>query len=277
VVIDGHQHFWIFKPEDLPWIPPELKVLTRDYVPRDLAPLLRANGVDGTVVVQAMHAVRETEWFLDLAAKNPFIKGVVGWVDLCSPDLRGQLQRLAANRKLRGIRHILQDEKDPRFMLGREFQNGIRALREFGLTYDFVIGPRHLPAACQCVANFPEQPFVVDHIAKPLIKDGVLSPWDADIRRLASFPNVFCKVSGMVTEADWTSWKPANFTPYLDVVWKAFGPHRIMFGSDWPVCTLAADYAAVRKIVSDYVGALSRDEQQEFFGGVATRFYGLQA
>lgn len=275
--IDGHQHFWVYKPDDLPWIPPELPVLRRNYLPEDLAPLLESNKVDGTVVVQAMHSIRESNWLLELADQNSFIRGIVGWADLRSSRLREQLERLAKNKKFKGVRHILQDEADPNFMLGREFQSGIGLLKEFGLTYDFVIAPRHLPAACELAARFPEQPFVLDHIAKPAIKDGVLSPWDADLRTLASFSNVFCKVSGMVTEADWANWKPADFTPYLDIVWEAFGPERLMFGSDWPVCILAADYAGVRRAVADYVSSLSDNEQQAFWGGVATRFYGLEA
>ncbi len=276
MTVDAHQHFWVYKPEDLPWISPQLPLLRRDYLPEQLAPLLKAHGLEGTVVVQAQHSLRETQWLLELAERNPFIRGVVGWLDLRSPGLDGQLERFSANRRFKGVRHILQDEADVNFMLGREFQRGIGRLRQFGLTYDLVIAPRHLPAARELVASFPEQPFVLDHIAKPLIKDGVRSPWDAEIRKLASFPNVFCKVSGMVTEADWAKWKPADFTPYLDVVWEAFGTKRLMFGSDWPVCLLAGDYAGVRGLAAGYVGSLSKSEQQAFWGGVAARFYSLE-
>lgn len=276
MTVDGHQHFWVYKQEDLPWIPPELPLLRRDYLPEQLAPLLQANGVEGTVVVQAQHSLRETQWLLELAERNPFIRGVVGWLDLRSPRLGEQLERFGRNRRFKGVRHILQDEADANFMLGREFQRGLGLLKQFGLTYDLVIAPRHLPAACELAANFPEQPFVLDHIAKPQIKDGVLSPWDADIRKLASFPNVFCKVSGMVTEADWAKWKPADFTPYLDVVWEAFGTKRLLFGSDWPVCLLAGDYGRVRGLAAGYVGSLSKDEQQAFWGGVAARVYSLE-
>ena len=276
MTVDGHQHFWVYKPEDLPWIPPELPLLRRDYLPEHLAPLLQANGVDGTIVVQAQHSLRETQWLLELAERHPFIRGVVGWVDLRSPRLGGELERFSKSRKLKGLRHILQDEADLNFMLGREFTAGIGLLKEFGLTYDLVIAPRHLPAACELVARFPEQPFVLDHIAKPLIKDGVLSPWDADLRKLAALPNVCCKVSGMVTEADWAKWKPADFTPFLDVVWEAFGAQRIMFGSDWPVCLLAGDYGQVRGLAAGYVGSLSKSEQEAFWGGVASRFYSLE-
>jgi L-fuconolactonase len=276
MTIDAHQHFWVYKPEDLPWIPPELPLLRRDYLPEQLAPLLRAGGVDGTVVVQAQHSQRETEWLLQLAERNPFIRGIVGWLDLRSPRLRGELERLAGKRRLKGLRHILQDEKEVDFMLGREFTAGIGLLREFGLSYDLVIAPRHLPAAVQLASRFPQQTFILDHIAKPLIKDGVRSPWDADLRRLAALPNVFCKVSGLVTEADWGKWRAADFAPYLDIVWEAFGPERLMYGSDWPVCLLAGDYPRVQGLAAGYVGALSRDEQQAFWGGVAARVYRLE-
>ncbi len=275
MTIDAHQHYWVYRPEDLPWISAELAVLRKDYLPEQLAPLLRAHELEGTVVVQAQHSLRETQWLLELAERSPFIRGVVGWLDLRSPHLGEQLERFGRNRRFKGVRHILQDEADVDFMLGREFQGGVGALRQFGLTYDLVIKPPHLPAACELVANFPEQPFVLDHIAKPLIKDGVRSPWEADIRKLAAFPNVCCKVSGLVTEADWGNWKPADFTPYLDIVWEAFGPRRLMYGSDWPVCLLAGDYPRVWALAAGYVGSLTKSEQQAFWGGVATRVYSL--
>ncbi len=275
MTIDAHQHYWVYRPEDLPWISAELAVLRKDYLPEQLAPLLRAHELEGTVVVQAQHSLRETQWLLELTERSRFIRGVVGWLDLRSPHLGEQLERFGRNRRFKGVRHILQDEADVDFMLGREFQGGVGALRQFGLTYDLVIKPPHLPAACELVANFPEQPFVLDHIAKPLIKDGVRSPWEADIRKLAAFPNVCCKVSGLVTEADWGNWKPADFTPYLDIVWEAFGPRRLMYGSDWPVCLLAGDYPRVWALAAGYVGSLTKSEQQAFWGGVATRVYSL--
>jgi L-fuconolactonase len=186
-----------------------------------------------------------------------------------------QLERFASHPKFRGLRHIVQSEPDERFMLRPDFQNGIHALGQFGLTYDLLVLPHQLPAACELVAAFPEQPFVLDHIAKPLIKDGVRSPWDQYIHRLAEFPNVTCKVSGMVTEADWKNWRSADFMPYLDIVFEAFGPERIMYGSDWPVCKLAGEYDQVFSLLDDYVMSLSASEQAAVLGGVATRFYGL--
>jgi len=240
------------------------------------SPLLDSGGIEGTVAVQARQTLDETEWLLQLADNYSLIKGVVGWVDLRSPKLRGQLELFCAHPKFRGVRHVVQDEPDDRFMLREDFVRGLGMLAEFDLTYDILIFPRHLPVACELVARFPDQRFVLDHIAKPFIKDQKVTPWDGDIRRLAAFPNVFCKVSGMVTEADWHQWQPADFRPYLDVVFAAFGSRRIMFGSDWPVCTLAGTYADVLEIVSDYVQQLSEEEQADVWGETARRFYGLE-
>jgi L-fuconolactonase len=274
--VDAHQHFWHYSSQEYDWIGPDMATLKQDRLPADLAPLLAAAGFDGTVAVQARQSLAETQWLLDLADQQPFIKGVVGWVDLRSPELPAQLERFSAHPRFRGVRHVVQDEPDDRFMLGDDFQRGIAALAEFGLTYDLLIFPRHLPAACELVARFPQQPFVLDHIAKPLIKDRVTEPWVTDIRRLAAFPNVWCKVSGLVTEADWHGWQPADFHPYLDVVFEAFGPSRIMFGSDWPVCTVAGSYAQVVGLVSAYAEKLSADEQAAVWGQTATRFYNLE-
>jgi L-fuconolactonase len=275
VKIDAHQHFWRYTPEEYGWIGPDMGILKKDHLPADLAPLLETSGIGGTVAVQARQTLAETEWLLELADKHPLIKGVVGWVDLRSPELRGQLERFCSHPKFRGVRHVVQDEPDDRFMLREDFIRGLGMLAGFDLTYDILIFPRHLAVACELVEKFPEQRFVLDHIAKPFIKDGKVAPWDEGIRRLAEFPNVFCKVSGMVTEADWHRWRPADFRPYLDVVFEAFGPRRIMFGSDWPVCTLAGTYADVVKIVSDYVQHLSAEEQADVWGETAIRFYGL--
>jgi L-fuconolactonase len=273
--VDAHQHFWQYNPTEYGWIGPEMEILKKDCLPADLAPLLQAAGIRGTVAVQARQTLAETERLLELADRFPFIKGVVGWVDLRGPELRSQLERFCTHPKFRGVRHVVQDEPDDQFMLRQEFVNGIKLLAQFDLTYDILIFPKHLAAACELVRNFPHQPFVLDHIAKPFIKDGKIAPWDVDIRRLATFPNVFCKVSGMVTEADWQQWQPADFRPYLDVVFEAFGPRRIMFGSDWPVCTLAGTYAQVVKLISDYTGRLSETEQADVWGETAVRFYGL--
>jgi L-fuconolactonase len=276
VRIDAHQHFWHYSTEEYGWIGPDMTALKRHRLPGDLAPLLQTNSIEGTVAVQARQTLDETQWLLELASQYPFIKGVVGWVDLGSPDLPAQLARFCAHPRFCGVRHVVQDEPDDQFMLRDDFQRGIVTLAEFGLTYDILILPRHLSVACQLVGRFPAQLFVLDHVAKPLIRDGLLEPWATEMRRLALFPNVWCKVSGLVTEADWQRWQPADFWPYLDVVFEVFGPGRIMFGSDWPVCTLAAGYKEVVDIIAEYTTQLSIDEQADVWGQTARRFYGLE-
>jgi len=273
--IDTHQHFWRYNPHDYGWMLPGMEILKKDHLPVDLLPLLKEVGIDGTVAVQARQTLEETRWLLDLTDQYPFIKGVVGWVDLRSPDLYKQLERFSSHPKLCGVRHVVHDEPDDQFMLRADFVRGIGMLAEFDLTYDLLLFPRHLPVACELVGLFPEQPFALDHIAKPLIKDGILEPWATDLRRLAAFPHVYCKVSGMVTEAEWKAWKPADFRPYLDVVFEAFGTQRTMIGSDWPVCTVAGTYPEVMQIVLDYVAQLSETEQADVWGGNAVRFYGI--
>ena len=252
-----------------------MAVLKRDFLPPDLEPLLRGQGYAGCVAVQAQQTVEETRWLLDLADRFPFIQGVVGWVDLRAADVGSVLAGLASRKKLKGIRHIVQGEPDDRFMLGAEFQRGIAALASQGLAYDILIYPRQLPAALELVARFPQQPFVLDHIAKPDMKTGLREPWAAQMRQLAASPNVLCKLSGLVTEADWGRWKPEDIVPYLDVVSEAFGPERLMIGSDWPVCTLAGDYARVMNLVEKYLARLPAAEVEAVLGGNAARFYRL--
>ncbi|MFB3920951.1 MAG: amidohydrolase [Terriglobia bacterium] len=273
--IDAHQHFWIFNAKEYGWIGPGMEILKRDYLPEDLAPLLEPEGIGGTVAVQARQCLEESRWLLKLADENTFIKGVVGWVDLCSSRVEEQLALLAQHRRFRGIRHIVHDEPDDRFMLREDFMRGIGFLAKYKLTYDLLLFPRHLTVAREFVSRFPDQPFVVDHLAKPRIRAHEFDSWAGDIRRLAGFPNVFCKISGLVTEADWKSWKPGDFTPYLDTVLECFGTKRLMVGSDWPVCALAGEYAAVLRIPKDYVNGLSADEQQAVCGDNAARFYAL--
>ncbi len=273
--IDAHQHFWRYDPEEYGWIGPEMAVLRADYLPEDLGPLLARSGLEGSVAVQARQTLEETRWLLALADRFPFIRGVVGWVDLRGAGLREELERFSAHPRFRGVRHVLQDEEDDRFMLCEDFVQGIAALQDFGLTYDLLILPRHLAVAFELVKQFPEQRFVVDHLAKPDIKAGQVAGWAGDIERLAALPNVWCKVSGMVTEADWGRWQRADMWPYLDTVFEAFGAQRIMFGSDWPVCTVAGTYAQVTGIVDEFAAALSDDEQAAVWGETARAFYGL--
>jgi L-fuconolactonase len=275
VKIDAHQHFWKYSVADYGWINDAMTVLKRDFLPDDLQRMLQSVGFDGSIAVQARQSLEETRWLLELADQNEFVRGVVGWVDLCSPLVGDQLRQFAANRKLVGVRHVVQDEPDDQFMLRPEFKRGLARVAEFGLVYDLLLYPRHLPVAVQLVREFPGQAFVLDHIAKPPIAEGTLEPWSRDIRALAEFPNVTCKLSGMVTEAKWQQWKVENFQPYLDVVLRAFGPSRLMIGSDWPVCTLSADYTNTLGIVREYIGALPASERAAIVGGNCARVYGL--
>lgn len=273
--IDAHQHFWQYDPVEYDWIDDPMAALRRDFLPQDLKPLLSQAGFDGCVAVQARQTLEETRWLLSLAGQNDFIRGVVGWVDLRSAQLADQLRDLTRDSKLVGVRHVVQAEPDDDFMLRPEFRRGIAQLAACGLAYDILVYPRQLRAAVKLVSQLPEQRFVLDHIAKPLIAQGALEPWNTDIRALAQFPNVMCKVSGMVTEARWTGWRPEDFRPYLDVVFEAFGPQRIMIGSDWPVCTVAADYHETIGLVTDYIAALSAAQQEAILGGNCAAFYRL--
>ena len=273
--IDSHQHFWLYEAAEYPWIDDDKTLLKADYMPDDLAPLMAANGIDGTVAVQARQNLRETEFLLELADSNDFIRGVVGWVDLRADDIAAQLEHLAPHPRMVGVRHIVHDEADDRFMLGGSFLDGLALLNQTKLTYDLLLYPRHLRVAIDVVKRFPEQPFVLDHISKPFIKDGILEPWASEIRELASYDNVWCKVSGMVTEAAWKTWTQDDYLPYLDVVFDCFGIDRLMFGSDWPVCTLSGSYSEVVGIVRSYIEALSDQEKDKVMGDNATAFYGL--
>ncbi|HWG20533.1 MAG TPA: amidohydrolase family protein [Terracidiphilus sp.] len=273
--IDAHQHFWRYDPVEYGWIGDSMAELRRDFVPSDLKPLLDGMGFDGCVAVQASQSLEETRRLLEFAQENEFVCGVVGWVDLRSPELPRQLEQFARDPKLVGVRHVVQDEADDEFMLRADFRRGIARLAEFDLAYDVLIYPRQLRAAALLANDFPQQRFVLDHIAKPLIAQGALEPWESDLRALAEFPNIGCKVSGMVTEARWNQWRGEDFRPYLDVVFEAFGPGRIMIGSDWPVCTVAADYGATMGLAMDYVVQFSREEQEAILGGNCAAFYRL--
>ncbi len=273
--IDAHQHFWSYSAAEYPWIGKGMERLAHDHLPKDLAPLAAAEGIGGTVAVQARQSLEESRWLLELADANPLIRGVVGWVDLRSTHVVDQLRDVAEHPKFVGVRHVVQDEPDPRFLLGESFLHGIGKLTTFGLTYDLLLYPQQLPAAAEFVGRFPEQPFVLDHLAKPRIKAGELDPWRHDLEALAAHDNVLCKLSGLVTEADWQGWKRADFIPYLEVALETFSPERLMFGSDWPVCTLAAGYADVIGIVRDFLAPLAAAEREAILGGNATRFYSL--
>lgn len=271
--LDAHQHFWLYDPARDTWITDEMAVLKRDFLPDELRVELEANRVDGSIAVQAAQSEEETRFLLDLASRYPFIKGVIGWVDLCAEDISERLARFSREEKLCGFRHIVQAEPDDRFMLRDDFSRGIAALKEFGFTYDILIYERQLPAAIELVERHPEQRFILDHIAKPRIRERIISPWAERIREIARYPNVYCKISGLVTEADWRKWRQDDFRPYLDVVFEAFGPERVMFGSDWPVCLLAASYRQVVELIETYMESLTIEEKAGIFGKNAARVY----
>jgi L-fuconolactonase len=268
--LDSHQHFWHYSPTEHTWMTDQMQALKQDFLPQDLKPLLDSIQFNGCIAVQARQNLEETRWLLELAEQYPLIKGVVGWVDLRSERLSEQLQRFAQHPKLLGVRHVVHDEPDDNFMLRPDFRRGIAQLLDFNLTYDLLLFPKHLQVASELVKEFPQQPFVLDHLAKPKIAEQLFSPWKEDLHQLATFPNVFCKLSGMVTETNWKRWRPADFHPYLDVVFEAFGPTRLMIGSDWPVCTLSAEYAPMMNIVMDY---LPKDSKNAILGDNCTRFY----
>lgn len=272
--IDAHHHFWHYNTQDYGWISDDMAVLRRDFLPADLKPELDRAGIDRVVSVQARQCVEETEWLLKLAEENDFIAGVVGWLPIASPDFPALLEKFAANPKLRAIRHVVQDEPDDRFILGEAFNCGIDRLLAAHLVYDILIFERHLPYAIEFVKNHsPEQVFVLDHIAKPKIAAGEMQPWADNLRKLAAFPNVYCKLSGLVTEADIRNWTPDQLRPYVENVLDAFGPERVMFGSDWPVCTCATNYSAWRNLVGEFISRLSENEQAQIMGGTALKAY----
>ena len=273
--IDAHQHFWKFDPVRHNWITNEMSVIKKDFLPHDLQPLLLKNNFDGCVVVQVDQSEKETQFLIDLANENDFIKGVVGWVDLKAENIEEKLEYYKTFNIVKGFRHILQAEEDRKFMLNSQFMRGIGLLKKNNFTYDILIYADQLKYVKAFAAAFPKQKFVIDHLAKPDIKHKNLDEWKKDIYAAAEYENVYCKISGMVTEADWEKWKPDNFTPYLDTVAEAFGTNRLMFGSDWPVCLLAASYSDAVNIPAKYFSAFSKLEQDKFFGSNAIRFYDL--
>jgi L-fucono-1,5-lactonase len=273
--IDSHQHFWRYNADEYGWIDGSMSCLRRDFLPAHLEPELKRAGFDGSIAVQARQTLEETDWLLDLASSSPLVLGVIGWVDLRSPEVRPQLAEFARNPKLLGVRHIVQGEPDDRFLLQPEFLRGIAALEEFDLSYDILIHARHLPVATEFVRHFPRQRFVLDHLAKPLIKSCRINPWSQELRELAQFSNVFCKLSGLVTEADWKNWKPKHITPYLEIALECFGPKRLMVGSDWPVCEVAAPYSEVINLIVEHFSKYSDDVRDAVLGGNAQRFWRL--
>lgn len=263
--IDTHQHFWVYSAEDYAWIDDSMAGLKRNFLPDDLHPLLKQKRISATIAVQARQALQETNWLLSLTEDYAWIAGVVGWVDLCSPDCSEQLRSLSTHPRLVGVRHVLHDEQDERFCLREEFIAGIAQLESYNLSYDVLIKPPHLPHAITMMKQFPNQRFIIDHIAKPLIRERVLEPWKSLITEAASVSNVWCKVSGMVTEADWEKWSYGELQPYMDVVLEAFGAERLLAGSDWPVCTCCGEYDTVMNVPDTFLDSLPHEEQSRIW------------
>lgn len=274
MIIDAHQHFWKYDPVRYAWIDENMQAIRKDFLPADLKPIFDKRNIDGCVAVQADQSEQETRFLLNLAKEHPFIKAVVGWVDLRANNIDQRLDHFSGFNNLAGFRHILQAE-DPESMLEPNFLRGIKALQKHGFTYDILIYPRHLDAAIDLVRQFPEQKFVVDHMAKPNIKEGEFDSWAKKFGELAVVDNVWCKVSGLLTEADPDSWKPDDLRPYLDFTFEKFGAKRLFYGSDWPVCLLAGSYTQVFELIEDYLAAFSDDEKRDVMGKNSLGFYGI--
>lgn len=274
MTIDAHQHFWYYQPERDAWITEDMRSIRRDFLPEDLAPLLRRSKIEGCVAVQADQSEKETDFLIKCARNNPFVKGVVGWTDLQSPGVQARLEYYYQFQEVKGFRHIIQSEPAD-FFSQKAFNNGISLLEQYNFTYDILIYPNHLPGALSFIRKFPNQLFVIDHLAKPYIKKQQLRPWKQQLQQIAMHENVYCKLSGMVTEADWQNWKRTDFKPYLETTLEAFGSNRILYGSDWPVCQVAAAYHQQLEIVQQFIEPLSPSEKKAIMGDNAVRFYHL--
>jgi L-fuconolactonase len=273
--IDAHHHLWRYTPQDYGWIDESMLQLQRDFLPQDLTAVIASAEIDGTIAVQARQTMQETRWLLDLADRCSAIRGVVGWAPIAGEDFPGVMEEFEHRPKLKGLRHVIQGEKDENYILREAFNSGIRSMLGSALVYDILIFERHLPQTIDFVTEHPNQIFVLDHIAKPLIRESILQPWATRIRELAQRENIYCKISGLVTEADWAAWTPESLRPYLDVVVESFGPHRLMSGSDWPVCLVASDYSRWFNVLHDYFDPFSQTEKDAIFGATATEVYGL--
>lgn len=276
-VIDAHHHLWrLAEPFNYQWLDaPPLAPIRRDFLPEDLAPLIKSVGVDQTIVVQTQHDTRENHWALGLADRSPFIAGVVGWVDLASEACEAQLLEVKDHPRFVGVRHVTQDEPDDDFVIRDDVLRGLGVLQRHGIPFDLLFYVKHLKHAGPLASRFPDLPLVIDHLAKPRIKDHAIDDWLPHFQAAARFPNVFCKLSGMVTEADWRQWSPADLHPYVQHALDAFGPDRLMFGSDWPVCALAGSYSQVFEALNEALGPISPAERAAIFGETARRFYRL--
>ncbi|RXG26825.1 amidohydrolase family protein [Leeuwenhoekiella palythoae] len=275
MIIDTHQHFWQYNPVKHSWIDDEMAAIRRDFMPQDLQPVYEEHDITGCIAVQADQTLEENTFLLNLASDYDFIKGVIGWVDFQSDAVQKDLNYYAEMPLMKGYRHVLQSEADNSFLLRKSFLNGISKLKNTGAVYEILVFSHQLPAVLEFVKLFPEQQFVIDHIAKPYIKAGYIDAWALLMKAIGSYENVSCKISGMVTEADYKIWKPIDLMPYMNVVLEAFGPNRIVYGSDWPVCLVAGSYAQVLSVAQAFSGQLSKDEQELFFYKNAQRIYTL--
>ena len=276
MVIDAHQHFWNYRPEKHAWIDESMSSIRRDFSPADLRKVYSENGIDGCVAVQADQTIAETDFLIQLSSNNYFIKGVVGWVDLRSDTLENDLEKYASKSILKGFRHVVQGEPDHNFLLRSRFLRGIKLLEKLNYTYDILIFPHQLGATLEFVKRFPDMKFVIDHIAKPYIKDGFYEGWAILMKEIAKQQNVYCKLSGMITEADYKTWRSEQVNPYMELVLEAFGTKRIMFGSDWPVCLVAGNYSSVKSLIVNFIKKCSISEQMDIMGGNAIKFYNLK-
>ena len=275
MVIDSHQHFWKYEPIKHDWIDNEMSVIRRDYTPSDLAKVYQENGINGCISVQADQTLEETDFLIDLASKNDFIKGIVGWVDLRAENIEEVLEKYSKHNIVKGFRHVVQVESDHNFLLRPNFLRGISVLEKYNFTYDILVFPHQLGAVLEFVKRFPKQKFVIDHIAKPYIKDGFFEGWAAQMKAISKQENVYCKMSGLITEADYNTWTSEQLNPYMDLILNVFGSNRIMFGSDWPVCLVAGNYKQVKEITTNFIKKLCDSEQREIMGNNAINFYDI--
>lgn len=275
MVIDSHQHFWKYEPVKHDWIDDDMSVIRRDFSPSDLAKVYKESSIDGCVAVQADQTLEETDFLIDLASNNSFIKGIVGWVDLRAENIENVLEKYSTDKIVKGFRHVVQGEADHNFLLRPNFSRGISLLEKYNFTYDILVFPHQLGSVLEFVKKFPNQKFVIDHIAKPYIKDGYFDGWATMMTAIGKHENVSCKMSGMVTEADFNTWTPEQIHPYMNVALEAFGSSRILFGSDWPVCLVAGNYSKIKKLTTDFISQLSQIEQNSIMGTNAIEFYNL--
>lgn len=275
MVIDSHQHFWKYEPVKHSWIDDDMSVIRKNFLPSDLAKVYQENGINGCIAVQADQTLEETDFLIDIASKNDFIKGIVGWVDLRAENIEDVLEKYSQFKIVKGFRHVVQGEADHNFLLRPNFSRGISLLEKHNFTYDILVFPHQLGSVLEFVKKFPNQKFVIDHIAKPYIKDGYFEGWATMMTAIGKHENVSCKMSGMVTEADFNTWTPAQIQPYMNTVLEGFGSKRVLFGSDWPVCLIAGNYSKIKKLTTDFISQFSQIEQNSIMGNNAIEFYNL--